>query len=155
MPKKTSAVRILIILCLIGFSPLVFRSVFPPSYAGLWSEVGRISCHSGEIIESTAEPNHIGELNLKPNGRFKVTRAPFEFYVDYGGSYEVDSTTRVAIFEITQSNIDLARLWNPDFEGRLWVNDQNQLVVEDIWFGFAPSAAGRPADCGYIFDRKS
>jgi hypothetical protein len=122
-------------------------------WTGCWEEIGQIECDTGETFEAE---DAIGELRLRADGGYSVTRHPFEHFVDFAGTYTVTQSASNAKRTIRFSPID-----TPNFhgEGTLHSTETGDLFMTGVWFGVFESADGDDSDaavipCGYLFEPK-
>jgi hypothetical protein len=111
-------------------------------WTGCWIEVARLDCESGQEFEPQET---IGEFRLTPNGRYSVTWAPFETFVDYAGKYRVGEED--GTMELTGGDRAPAGAVG---QGRFSITDQGDLLLEGIWLGAGHQ--GREVEaCGHRF----
>lgn len=113
-------------------------------WSGCWREIYQINCETGDEFESD---DPIGELRLTSDGSYSITWQPFEYYLDYAGTYNID----VAQGKITFSDTGASGF---DGDGSYIINENGELELIDIWFGiFYPGyeSEGEIASCGYVF----
>jgi len=120
----------------------------PGSLAGRWREVGQLECHTGAILEPEAG---IEDLELREDGAFVLTWAPFEQYHDYWGTYAFDAEGGQFRFRITLGNNELQDL---DCEGGFAVPTAGVLIFESIWLGSLKGELEQRTEtlrCGHVF----
>ncbi len=101
---------------------------------------------------------HVGEIDFKDDGRFGVTFAPFESYVDYWGTYSFDSKTGALTMKTDGGNFIPSDL---DLEGKAWLEPNGVLHLDGFNLGGRNASAPMqpmlgenppPApECRYIF----
>ena len=116
------------------------------AWTGCWKEIYQIDCESGKEFESEEK---IGELRLRADGIYSVTRRPFEHWVDYSGIYTVTETDGSIAF----SPMDTSGF---DGDGSYRVRENGDLELADIWFGIFDDSPDPDSDwaaiaCGYVF----
>lgn len=96
----------------------------PNPIAGTWSQ------SQGRCANDYPADPRVGELIFQRNGRYALTRQPFETQYDYWGTYTYDAATG----RLTLSQPG----GQPDRAYRATLNARGELVIEG--FGGAPSA---------------
>jgi len=121
---------------------------------GYWHQVAETSCF-GQDIPSTV-PIH--EMMFGANGKFSVTWYPFEVYVDYWGTYELDLERRSIRLAVDHGNYvpkDIRGDGMFELEQIGTYSDGSpryRLRLRNVWLGRHQSDAG-PAGCGLVFER--
>jgi hypothetical protein len=115
--------------------------------AGMWRQEGLLVC-AGEEPFTITEP--IREFDISADGTFRITWHPFETYVDYWGTYELDATNGTIRMKVDAGNFVPA-----DFngEGRFSVDAQGGLTLSQVWLG-SRGAPRQPRSCTYQFKRR-
>lgn len=116
-------------------------------WSGCWQEIRQIDCETGDEFEPD---DTIGELRLKPDGRYSITWHPFETYTDYAGTYNINQVKGTIVF-----NHDNASGFDGD--GFYSLRENGDLELIDIWFGsfYKDSGSGSAqVSCGYVFQKK-
>ncbi|RZI99411.1 MAG: hypothetical protein EON90_11645 [Brevundimonas sp.] len=114
-----------------------------PVLTGFWSQES-VDCH-GPV---PGEP--LRELRFNSEGGFAVTFVPFEVRQDYWGSVEFDPAAGRIGFVVDRGNDVPANLM---LKGRARVENENQLLIDGVYFGgldVAPPAGG----CSYAFRKR-
>jgi hypothetical protein len=112
---------------------------------GVWHEEARLDCATNAWSTTNAS---IRELAIKAGGKFGVTWAPFETYVDYWGEWVWDTKTRALHLTIAGGNYTPA-----DFDGDGTSTIEGKaLVLRDVWLG-SKQGGPEPKTCGHRFVR--
>ena len=64
-------------------------------WSGCWQEVRQFDCETGDEFEAAEA---IGELRLKPDGRYSITWHHFEIYTDYAGTHNINQAEGTIAF---------------------------------------------------------
>ena len=122
-----------------------YRSSDMP-WTGCWEEVAQLDCTTGDRLY---REEMIGELRLKSDGGYSITRHPFEHFVDYTGTYEVN-----------RKQIVFSSIYTPGFdgEGTYSINEEGELLLQDVQFDVFATSETSDSDtsaisCGYVFNR--
>ena len=116
-------------------------------WTGCWKEIAYIDCESGEQV---APFYPIGELRLVSDGELTVTWVPFESYIDYFGTYQVDEINGTIRIDAEERNYLPSDI---DGEGRYAVTVEENLLLRDMWLGSAQSQKTEMIPCGQVFER--
>lgn len=95
-------------------------------FQGRWSERSSLSCDDG-----SESPGSIGEI-IFCQGRFSVTRAPFETFIDYMGNYELNRNTNELTMTVTGGNFIPDDV---DLSGTVEFEDDGSIVLRNIFLG--------------------
>lgn len=125
--------------------PLYIYSSETHPLVGVWTEVKRFSCKSGDEI-STNEP--IRELVFRADGTMYVTRQPFEIYHDYIASYGFELESGTISFRVELAN---ATPMNVDGAGRFRGTEDGGLVLKKLSLGRFSNVEKKA--CRYEFKR--
>ena len=113
---------------------------------GRWQEEKQITCTAQEQIV----PDPImEELKFNADGTFTAAWIPFETYRDYVGTYDYDKTTGEL-----RLTIERGGYIPPDIDGAGYalVDENQKLILTDMWLGTPQNAASRQ-NCGHVFFR--
>jgi hypothetical protein len=115
-------------------------------WTGCWEEVAQIDCTTGELLYPE---DKIGELRLKSDGVYSLTRHPFEHFVDYSATYKLDGE------QIVFETIDTQGF---DGDGTYSITEEGELLLHDIQFDVYAATEQQKSDtpaisCGYLFRR--
>ena len=95
-------------------------------FQGRWSERSSISCDDG-----SESPGSIGEI-IFCQGRFSVTRTPFETFIDYMGDYQLNRDTNELTMTVTGGNFIPDDV---DLSGTVEFEDDGTIVLRGIYLG--------------------
>lgn len=125
--------------------PVYIYSLETHPLVGVWTEIARFSCDSGNEF-STQDP--IRELVFLADGSMYVTRTPFEVYHDYKAIYEYKPERNRLSFMIEFAS---ARPISFDGAGRVGFKDDGRLVLKNLSLG--RFSAFEQDACRYLFRR--
>lgn len=111
---------------------------------GRWKEDKQYTCDSGEEV-MPAEA--IRELVFDADGTFSVTWFPFEVYRDYWGTYSYNEAKGDLKLTVDSGNYVPEDI---DGSGKVRVDDDQGLILEDMWLGSHESVNGSK-NCGHRF----
>lgn len=109
---------------------------------GGWRQMGQTLCRKPGVAETPTEP--IRELEFKADRRFHVTWLPFERYVDYWGSYDLDPQSGTIEMRVDGGNYipeDLV------LEGTVRMDEDGRLHLVGISLG-SPRGGASSRYCG-------
>ncbi len=112
-------------------------------FQGRWTERSSISCDDG-----TESAGSIGEI-IFCRGQFSVTRIPFETFIDYEGTYELDRDTNELTMTVTGGNFTPDDV---DLTGTVEFAADGSIVLRDIYLGSFGGEATAVA-CGHILEQ--
>ncbi|MFK7805837.1 MAG: hypothetical protein AB8G95_29675 [Anaerolineae bacterium] len=147
--------KLILILTVLGLGIIGCMMTAEPEptneFVGVWHEVGRIDCETGEMVEVPRRV-YIDELKFEPD-HFFLTWLKFEDeYHDYWGTYEIETETGRISMTREYGN---RRPPDMDLEGTIYLNDHGQLVLEEVWFGSQSPIPNWQAfkPCAFVFTR--
>ncbi len=120
-------------------------------FQGRWSEGSFISCDDG-----SESPGSIGEI-IFCQGRFSVTRTPFETFIDYMGDYQLNRDANELTMTVTGGNFIPDDV---DLTGTVEFEDDGSIVLRDIYLGSFDSDSNSSENggdaptvaCGHILE---
>jgi hypothetical protein len=109
-----------------------------PVLTGMWRQES-VSCTG----ETPSEP--VRELDIKDNGEFSITYAPFESYRDFWGAADADMTAGTLALTITGGNRVPAGV---KLSGKASLTPDGKLTLDGFFLSQPESTGGQ---CRYVF----
>ncbi len=111
-----------------------------PVLTGMWRQES-VTCTG----ETPSEP--LRELDIKDNGEFSITYAPFESYRDFWGAADANMTAGTLAFTITGGNRVPA---GAKLTGKAGLAPDGKLILDGFFLSQPESTGGQ---CRYVFAR--